>query len=44
LLLEDLKKRGGTGSKLKGKGSGKEQMTKVFVVIDISKGRTVLEG
>jgi len=29
---------------LKRKGSGKEQMTKVFLVIVAYKGRTVLEG
>jgi len=43
LLLEDVKKRGGTSSKLKRKGSWKEQMTKVFLVIDINKWTTMLE-
>jgi len=44
LLLEDVKKRVGSSNKLKRTYSWKEQMTKVFLVIDINKGRTMLEG
>jgi hypothetical protein len=38
------RREGGTSSKLKRKGSGKEQITKVFWLLTYIKRRTVLEG